>query len=302
MAALRRAQQVAAQDVQALDVLLVERHAEHAVLELLHLLVHGAHDRRVVVDDEVEDGVQDVVLAVGQHRRAGFAARTHGGIGGGGAVAHGHDVAAADEDVRLAESDAAVEKLRGARDDEDAVAVELDLRMVVRLAGVLDGEVVQAELGLDAIEELVGRLMQPDPDHVARLRGPLVRFLDADVAHPAAAAIDACRHEAGLGHCGELGRWHIGLALRLGIRASIVEGGGFEGHGTGLWQGWLAGRHNGLAQGDAYTKLLMSVLRLVEGEGFAVTGCSWRRGRGGGRGRSPSRRGSSRSRSDRRCE
>jgi hypothetical protein len=94
MAALRRAQQVAAQDVQALDVLLVERHAEHAVLELLHLLVHGAHDRRVVVDDEVEDGMQDVVLAVGQHRRAGFAARTHGGIGGGGAVAHGHDVAA----------------------------------------------------------------------------------------------------------------------------------------------------------------------------------------------------------------
>jgi hypothetical protein len=53
-------------------------------------------------------------------------------------VADGHDVAAADEDVRLAEGDAAVEELRGARDDEDGVAVELDLRMVVRLAGVLD--------------------------------------------------------------------------------------------------------------------------------------------------------------------
>jgi len=133
-----QSQQVAAQDVQPLDVGLVERRGEDAVLQLFHLLVHGAHDRHVIIDDKVEDRVQDVVLAVGKHGRAGFAPLAYRGIGGRGAVADGHDVAAADEDVRLAEGDAAVEELRGARDDEDGVAVELDLRMVVRLAGVLD--------------------------------------------------------------------------------------------------------------------------------------------------------------------
>jgi len=58
----------------------VQRHAEDAILELLHLLVHGAHHRHVVVDDEVEYGMQDIVLAVGEHGRAGLAARAHGRV------------------------------------------------------------------------------------------------------------------------------------------------------------------------------------------------------------------------------
>ena len=68
-------------------------------------------------------------------------------------MAHGHDIAAADEDVRLAERNACLYELRGSRHDEEGVPVELELRMVVRLAGILDGEIVQAELSLDAAQE-----------------------------------------------------------------------------------------------------------------------------------------------------
>ena len=59
---------------------------------------------------------------------------------------HADDEALADEEVRLAEGDAAVDQLRGAGDDEERVAVLLDLRPLVGVLGVLDGEVVQAEL------------------------------------------------------------------------------------------------------------------------------------------------------------
>jgi hypothetical protein len=50
--------------------------------------------------------------------------------------------------VRLAEGHAAVDQLRGARDDEQRLAVLLELGALVGVLGVLDGEVVQAELEL----------------------------------------------------------------------------------------------------------------------------------------------------------
>jgi len=148
-------------------------------------------------------------------------------------MAHSYDVAAADEDVRLAEGDAPIDELRRARHDEDGIAVELDLRIVVRLASILNGKVVQAELCLDAAQKLIGGLMQTDPDDVPGLGSPLVRLLDADVADAAPAAIDAGRHEAGLDGR-ELGRRRFGLAPRLGIRARIGERSGLEGHKGGL--------------------------------------------------------------------
>ena len=144
-------------------------------------------------------------------------------------MTHGYDVAAADEDVRLAEGDAAVDKLRRARNDEDPVAIELELRVVVRLAGVLDGEVVQAELRLNAAQQLVGGLVQPDPDDVPGLGGPLVRFLDPDIPDTAAAAVDGCGHEARFTRR-KLCRGRTALALRLDVGEGLGERFGFEDH------------------------------------------------------------------------
>ena len=50
------------------------------------------------------------------------------------------DEAAADEQMGLAELDALVDHLGGAGDDEQAVAVALDLGSLMRLRRILDGE------------------------------------------------------------------------------------------------------------------------------------------------------------------
>ena len=59
-----------------------------------------------------------------------------------------------------------VDRLRGAGHDEQRVAILLDLGVLVRLAGVLDGEIVQAELRLHARQQLRAGLEQADPDHM----------------------------------------------------------------------------------------------------------------------------------------
>jgi hypothetical protein len=38
--------------------------SEHLVLDLLDLALDGLKDRHVVVDDEVEDGIEDEVLPI----------------------------------------------------------------------------------------------------------------------------------------------------------------------------------------------------------------------------------------------
>jgi hypothetical protein len=168
------------------------------VLDLLDLLLDHLEHRHVVVDDEIEDRVEDVILAVREHLRGCLAAQPHRLVGHRGAVAHRDDVAAADEEMRLAEGDAAVDHLRRAGDDEQAVAVLLDLRPLMGVARILDGEVVQAELALNPPQELVGRLVQADPHDVAGLFGPRAGILDRNVDDAAAADIDAGRDDAGL--------------------------------------------------------------------------------------------------------
>jgi hypothetical protein len=114
-------------------------------------------------------------------------------------VAHADDEAAADEEVRLAEGDAALDQLRGAGDDEKRVPVLLDLRPGVGVLGVLDREIVQGELALHSAQELAARLQEPDPDDVPVLAGPGRRALDRDVADPPSVEIDARGDDAGLG-------------------------------------------------------------------------------------------------------
>ncbi|MNH28120.1 hypothetical protein D3C79_882620 [compost metagenome] len=59
-----QAQDIAAQAVQAADVLLLQRAAEHALFQLFDLAMDGFADRLIVLGDEVEQGVEHEVLAV----------------------------------------------------------------------------------------------------------------------------------------------------------------------------------------------------------------------------------------------
>ena len=97
---------------------------------------------------------------------------------------HRDDVVLADEDVRLAELDVRrrAAQLRGAQHDEQRVVVLLELRPLVGVVRVLDGEVVQVELALHLAQQLLGRLVQADPDEAPGPGQHLVDVGDLDVA------------------------------------------------------------------------------------------------------------------------
>jgi hypothetical protein len=54
--------------------------------------------------------------------------------------------------------------VRGLDDDEQGVAVELDLGALVGFDGILDGELVEVELGADRLKLLGRRFKYAEPD------------------------------------------------------------------------------------------------------------------------------------------
>ena len=112
-------------------------------------------------------------------------------------MAHAHDIADADEKMRLAKGDAAIDHLRGARDDEDAVLIFFELGKLMRLERVLDRELMQRELVADALQQRLRRLVESDPDDMAFALGPLAGLVDLDIGDLAAAMIDSRCDNAG---------------------------------------------------------------------------------------------------------
>ena len=106
-------------------------------------------------------------------------------------MAQRHEVARADEHMRLAEGDPAVHELCGMRDHEQRIAVRLDLRPLVRIARILDREVVQAEFLLELAEQRRLRIEQPDPDEGAVVdRQHVADLVERDIAARPVAAVD----------------------------------------------------------------------------------------------------------------
>ena len=66
----------------------------------------------------------------------------------------------------LAELDAlvVVDVARAAQHDEPVLVVLLDLRALMRLVRVLDGELVEVQLSREPVELLLGRVGDADPD------------------------------------------------------------------------------------------------------------------------------------------
>ncbi len=113
-------------------------------------------------------------------------------------MAHGHHISVPDKDVGFAEGDALVDDLGRASDDEQHFSILLQLRMLVGLAGVFDGEGVEIELCLHPRQQLIAWFEQTDPNDMARLFGPRAGFLDRDARHAPTVDIDARGDDAGV--------------------------------------------------------------------------------------------------------
>ena len=196
-------QQVAPEQIEPLDLRLRHGAGEHLRFHRFDFLLNGFEHGGVVVDDEVEDGVENVILTPGQRPRAAFASFAHRLVGRRGAVPDRHDISFADEQMRLAERDAVALELRGARDDEQRVAILLDLRPLMGMVGIFDRKVMQLELSLHAAQHGEIGFMESDPDHVVGLAAPARGFIDRDVGDTPAFDVDAgCDHAAGGGRLG----------------------------------------------------------------------------------------------------
>ena len=125
---------------------------------------------------------------------ADFAARPHRREGLRGPVPHRHHIAAPDEDVALAEHHIAALAARSAQHDEQRVAIDLELRALVGDAGVLDGELVQAEAALHHGERRGVGLEEPDPDELSRRVRHLVQAAEIEVPDPDAVAVERAVH------------------------------------------------------------------------------------------------------------
>jgi hypothetical protein len=144
------------------------------------------------IDDPVDDRVQRRPGPALEEIRPLLRSHSHA-VQPSFAVPHGDDEAVADEDEDLAELDrpVALAVARRLEDDEQRVVERLELRPLVRLDRVLDGELVEREVALHRIELLDGRLVETEPDERVPLTARLGRVHDRQLAGaPAALLVD----------------------------------------------------------------------------------------------------------------
>ncbi len=164
-------EQLAAQVVELLGRLALGAAVEDVGLDRLEAVLERLDDREVLVDHEVEQRIEDEAGTERQALRLRLAGAAQPDVRAQRAMAHGHHVARAGEDVGLAELELAVAagELRRPERHEDRVAVALELGALVRPMGVLDRQVVQPEGRLHPRQQLLVRLVEADPDEALRV-------------------------------------------------------------------------------------------------------------------------------------
>src|SRR5688572_5274893 len=106
------------------------------------------------------------------------------------AAAHRQDVVAPGEDIDFADPQLAVNLFDHVRDGEQRVTVFLELRPLMALACVFDGERMQVEFALHLIQRLLIRLEQGDPDEAVGLVDVEMDVADVDVGMLSAVLVE----------------------------------------------------------------------------------------------------------------
>jgi hypothetical protein len=100
--------------------------------------------------------------------------------------------------MRLAKGNPPIYHLRGTGNNEDALAILLQLGMLVGFGGIFNGQRMQIELPLHPLQKIVTRLNQPDPDDMAGPFRPFTSLLDCDIGDFPAPGINSRINDAKL--------------------------------------------------------------------------------------------------------
>src|SRR6185369_92082 len=109
-------------------------------------------------------------------------------------MAHGNQVAAANEETCLAQGKAIIQPLAGFHGDEDGIAIDLQLGTLMGTIGVLNRELMKAELVLQRQEHFMGGLQEADPNDLACSRLHTLGIIDIEVLDLTAALIERAIH------------------------------------------------------------------------------------------------------------
>ena len=100
--------------------------------------------------------------------------------------------------MRLAKRNSPIHHLRGTGNDENALAVLLQLGILVGVGGILNGQWMQIKLPLHPLQKIVTGLDQTDPDDMTGSFRPLTSLLDCDVGDFPAPGINSRINDAKL--------------------------------------------------------------------------------------------------------
>src|SRR5215467_2652650 len=104
-------------------------------------------------------------------------------------MSDGHHVARACEDMGLAELNLAILELRRAQHNEEGIAIDFELRPLMRRMRILNGEVMQAKPALNAAQQSFIRLMEPNPHEPSLFCIRALGLLKINFLNPAAPVI-----------------------------------------------------------------------------------------------------------------
>jgi hypothetical protein len=174
------------QPVDPLGRILTTR-GENAGLDVPDGRIEAVDDRPVVVDDAVDDRMQCGSLAQAQEVGTLLQLQAHV-VQLGLSVANRDEEAVADEEEDLAEVDRLVLCAPAGRleHEEERIAVDLELRPLMRLDRVLDGELVQVELAPDRVELVLRGLEQAEPGEGPVAPAGLISILERQLSGSAA--------------------------------------------------------------------------------------------------------------------
>ncbi|MNL17641.1 hypothetical protein D3C87_1387440 [compost metagenome] len=185
-----QAQYIAAQAMEFLNVALVQGAAHDVAFQFVDFGVDRFTHRLVVLDHEIEDGIEYEIFPVLQQQRTCLTTLADVGVGRRMTVACGNDVAVTGKNMGLDELEFAVFAYWRIRDDEQRIAEGFQLRAAVFFQGVFDGQFMQVELSLQIEQFLCVRLFETDPDKVTRLCRPGRAFVEGDIGDFLSSAVN----------------------------------------------------------------------------------------------------------------